>query len=59
MIAFWYPPSGNGLIGNDLMVVLKESKKPVLAHMFLNYLLDSEVGYKNYVDYNGYQPPLT
>ena len=38
--------------------VCSTTKKPVLAHLFLNYMLDNGVGYKNFVDFNGYQPPL-
>ena len=31
----------------------------MIAHRFLNYMLDNEVAYENFVDYVGYQPPLT
>jgi spermidine/putrescine transport system substrate-binding protein len=34
------------------------SKKPVLAHLFMNHMLDNGVAYSNFVDFNGYQPPL-
>jgi spermidine/putrescine transport system substrate-binding protein len=34
------------------------TKKPVLSHLWLNYLLDNGVAYSNFVDFNGYQPPL-
>ena len=30
----------------------------MLAHLFLNYMLDNGNAYKNFVDFNGYQPPL-
>ncbi len=30
----------------------------MLSHLFLNYLLDNGVAYENFVDFNGYQPPL-
>jgi spermidine/putrescine-binding protein len=30
----------------------------VLSHLFLNYLLDNGVAYSNFVNFNGYQPPL-
>jgi spermidine/putrescine-binding protein len=36
----------------------KTCKKPVLAHLFMNYMLDNGVAYSNFVDFNGYQPPL-
>ena len=32
--------------------------KPVMAHRFLNYMLDDKVAYNNFVGYVGYQPPL-
>jgi spermidine/putrescine-binding protein len=30
----------------------------VLAHLFMNYMLDNGVAYSNFVNFNGYQPPL-
>jgi spermidine/putrescine transport system substrate-binding protein len=30
----------------------------VLAHHFLNFMLDNGVSYENFVDFNGYQPPI-
>jgi spermidine/putrescine transport system substrate-binding protein len=38
--------------------ICSTTKKPVLSHIFLNYLLDNGVAYENFVDFNGYQPPL-
>ena len=35
------------------------AKNPVLAHHFLNYLLDVKNGYSNFSNYVGYMPPLT
>ena len=58
LLRFWNPGYGNGPIGNDMWCVCSTTKKPVLAHLFLNYMLDNGVGYKNFVDFNGYQPPL-
>ena len=42
--AYWWPSDGRGPINNDTMAVLKGAKNPVLAHLFLNHLLDSEAG---------------
>ncbi len=36
-----------------------DAAKPVLAHRFMNYLLDPKVAYDNFVGYVGYQPPIT
>jgi spermidine/putrescine transport system substrate-binding protein len=58
LLRFWNPGYGIGPIGNDMWCVCSTTKKPVLAHLFLNYMIDNGVGYKNFVDFNGYQPPL-
>jgi spermidine/putrescine transport system substrate-binding protein len=59
LLRFWNPGYGNGPIGNDLWCVCSTTTKPVLSHLFLNYMLDNGVGYKNFVDFNGYQPPFS
>ena len=58
VLGYWYPPSGGGVIGTDTMAVLKGAKNPVLAHHFLNFMLDEENAYDNFSGFNGYQPPL-
>ena len=58
LLRFWNPGYGIGPIGNDMWSICSTTKKPVLAHLFLNYMIDNGVGYKNFVDFNGYQPPL-
>jgi spermidine/putrescine transport system substrate-binding protein len=58
-LGFWFPEDGRGIIGNDMLAIPKAAKSPVLAHHFLNYLLDEKNGYDNFVNYTGYQPPLT
>ncbi len=45
-----------GAISSDTMTVLKGSERPVLAHAFLNYMLDEANALKNF-EYVGYQPP--
>ena len=45
-------------VQNDCFSICSTTKKPVLAHHFLNYMLDNGVAYENFVDFNGYQPPL-
>jgi spermidine/putrescine-binding protein len=40
-------------------VVGAKATKPVMAHRFLNYLLDPKVAYENFTGYVGYQPPIT
>ena len=51
--------AATGPIQNDMWSICSTTKKPVLAHLFLNYMLDNSARYKNFVNYNGYQPPLT
>jgi spermidine/putrescine transport system substrate-binding protein len=58
LLRFWNPGRGNGPIQNDMWCVCATTKKPVLAHLFINYMLDNGVAYSNFVDFNGYQPPL-
>jgi spermidine/putrescine transport system substrate-binding protein len=55
--AYWWPSDGKGPINNDTMAVLKGAKNPVLAHLFLNHLLDSKQAFSNF-SYTGYQQPL-
>ncbi|MDX6593185.1 MAG: spermidine/putrescine transport system substrate-binding protein [Gaiellales bacterium] len=57
-LRFWNPGRGNGPIQNDMWSIPHTSKKPVLAHLFMNHMLDNGVAYSNFVDFNGYQPPL-
>ena len=58
VLGFWFPEDGVGPIGNDTMVVLAGAESPVLAHLFLNFMIDEKWALKNF-GWNGYQPPLT
>lgn len=58
VLAYWYPEDGGGPIGVDQMGVLRSAKNPVLAHHFLNFMLDETNSYDNFVQFVGYQPPL-
>jgi spermidine/putrescine transport system substrate-binding protein len=44
------------LVDNDMLVTLKGGKNPVLAHLFLNHMLDPSVAKENFSAI-GYQPP--
>lgn len=55
-IGYWYPAGGGGVIGSDTIAVMRDAEKPVLAHMFLNFLLDKAHAIENY-GWLGYQPP--
>jgi len=58
-LGYWFPQDGRGVIGSDMLAIPSNAKNPVLAHHFLNYLLDAKHGYDNFVNYTGYQPPFT
>ena len=56
-LRFWSPPKGKGQVQNDCWAIVATSKKPVLGHLWLNYLLDKDFAYKNFTGFTGYQPP--
>ncbi|MET0701307.1 MAG: spermidine/putrescine ABC transporter substrate-binding protein [Mycobacterium sp.] len=56
VLQYWYPQDGKGLVDNDTLVTLKGGKNPVLAHLFLNHMLDPDVAKENFSAI-GYQPP--
>jgi len=56
-LQYWAPPPGKGPIQNDMWAVCTGARKPVLGHLWLNFLLDEDNAYHNFVDFNGYQPP--
>jgi spermidine/putrescine transport system substrate-binding protein len=58
VLSYWKADKGKVPIQNDCFSICATTKKPVLSHLFLNYLLDNGVAYSNFVDFNGYQPPL-
>lgn len=57
VLRYWFPLDGRGTVGNDLMTILRSSRNPVLAHHFLNFLLDFDMAVLN-LEWNGFQPPL-
>lgn len=59
VLAYWRPDdAAERVIGNDNIAIPASSTKPVLAHLFINDLLDNKIGLRNF-GWNGYQPPLT
>ena len=56
-LRFWSPAKGKCAMQNDCWAILANTKKPVLAHLWLNYLLDKDVAYRNFTGFTGYQPP--
>jgi spermidine/putrescine transport system substrate-binding protein len=46
-----------GIVGGDLTAICAKGRNPVLAHAFLDHLLDVKVALENF-RWNGYQPPV-
>jgi len=57
VLGYWRP-SKDAVIGSDMIAILRGAKNPVLAHTFLNFVLDNKKGVENF-SWNGYIPPLT
>ena len=58
VLGYWFPPNHKGPVANDLMVNLTSGANPVLAHKFIDYMLDVSNALENY-SYVGYMQPLT
>jgi spermidine/putrescine transport system substrate-binding protein len=57
VVGYWFPKSGRGPVANDTMTVMSGGKNPVLAHLFLNYMLDLPNVLEN-ITFNGYMQPI-
>jgi len=58
VVGYWFPADGRGPVANDTNVILKSATNPVLAHQFLNYMLDLPNVLEN-ISFNGYMQPMT
>jgi len=56
ILRYWFPTDGKGLVENDLMVMPRSGKNPVLAHLFINHMLDPDTARSNF-EAIGFQPP--
>jgi spermidine/putrescine transport system substrate-binding protein len=56
VLSFWGPDQ-NGVVQNDFLCIGKAAKNPVLAHKFLDFMLNEANAYANFVNYVGYTPP--
>jgi spermidine/putrescine transport system substrate-binding protein len=56
ILRYWFPADGRGLVNNDLAVLLRSGRNPVLAHLFMEHLLDPDVALAN-LSATGYQAP--
>ena len=57
VLGYWYPTSEPGVVGSDTMAVTANAQNPVLAHHWLNYLLDETNALRNF-GWVGYQPAV-
>jgi spermidine/putrescine transport system substrate-binding protein len=61
VLRYWWPGSSTrtpgGIVHSDQLVILRGSSNPVLAHLFLNQLLDSDTALKSFA-FTGFQQPL-
>jgi spermidine/putrescine transport system substrate-binding protein len=55
VLGYWLPAPA--VINNDVMAVLTKAKNPVLAHLFIDYLLDKANAITNF-QFVGYQPAI-
>ncbi|HXY80364.1 MAG TPA: spermidine/putrescine ABC transporter substrate-binding protein [Gaiellaceae bacterium] len=56
VLSYWAPQQ-NGVVQNDFLCIGRSAKSPVLAHNFINFVLDEKNAYSNFVDFTGYTPP--
>jgi spermidine/putrescine transport system substrate-binding protein len=57
----YYWPGSDGHpanVDNDLALILKSGKNPVLSHLLLNWFLDPKNALANFTNTTGYQQPL-
>ena len=57
-LRYFAGPHGKAPVQNDCWAIPAQSNKPVLAHHWLNFLLDNDIAYQNFANYLGYLPPL-
>jgi spermidine/putrescine transport system substrate-binding protein len=58
VLGYWFPTEEPGVVGTDTIAVVAGAEHPVLAHHFLNYMLDEKNALRNF-GWVGYQPALT
>ncbi|HAP76486.1 MAG TPA: hypothetical protein DCR14_10420 [Acidimicrobiaceae bacterium] len=58
VLGFWHPPAGQYVLTNDCFGVLANAEHPVLAHLYINFLIDNAIAEQNF-GWVGYLPALT
>jgi spermidine/putrescine transport system substrate-binding protein len=56
VLSFWGPDQ-NGVVQNDFFCIGRTATSPVLAHTFINFMIEETNAYNNFVNFNGYVPP--
>jgi spermidine/putrescine transport system substrate-binding protein len=56
-ISYWFPPDHRGLVENDVVAIPRVAHDPVLAHAFIDFLLESTTAQRNF-EWLGYQQPV-
>jgi spermidine/putrescine transport system substrate-binding protein len=56
VLSFW-SPDRDGVVQNDFFCIGRTSANPALAHRFIDFMLDEQNAYSNFVNQNGYIPP--
>jgi spermidine/putrescine transport system substrate-binding protein len=58
VLGYWHPPAHQYLVNNDNMAIAANAENPVLAHLYINHLLDNAVAEKNF-SWLGYLPAIS
>ncbi|GAA1029988.1 spermidine/putrescine ABC transporter substrate-binding protein [Virgisporangium ochraceum] len=58
VLAYWFPTDRKGPVGTDTIAIPRSAEKPVLAHLFLNHMIDNDIALENF-GFTGYQPALS
>jgi spermidine/putrescine transport system substrate-binding protein len=58
VLGYWFPPEGAGPVANDTNTILRGAQNPVLAHLFLNFMLARNNALHN-IAATGFTQPLT
>jgi spermidine/putrescine-binding protein len=57
VLGYWFPPNGQGPVANDTITIPRGARNPVLAHLFMNFMLDAPNAFAN-ARGTGYMQPL-
>lgn len=58
VLGYWFPPDDAGPMANDTNTIVRGARNPVLAHLFLNFMLDPHNAIRN-IAATGFTQPLT